>query len=678
MIFFFHPTRIALPILLALTLLATGCATPPSQIQKAESLIAAGHYEDGLGALEAITNTNSQSNEARVALLRNRATVAERLTREAKDALDAERLDDADALYKRLLTIDAKNTQAKLDQQRLHDLHNRNTQLAKADELFRSGDLDGAEHKLRGILQEEPAHRKALELMRKITDRQIKNAPLSPVLGPEFKKTISLEFKDAALKDIFDAIWHASGINFILDRDVRNDIKASLYVREVTIEDAIEALLMGQQLTRKIVSAKTLFIYPKTPQKISEYQDLTVRNFFLAYADAKQVQTMLKTILRTKDVFVDEKRNLLVVRDSQEAVELAEKLIRAHDQPEPEVMLALDVIEITRSKLKEIGITFPTQIGFGVSNPITVDALRKLNSSGINIGSSTTTGSVMGMSMIDTNGDTNLIANPRIRVRNREKAKIHIGDRLPVVTTTTSPSSTSSGTILGQTVNYLDVGLKLEVEPQVLLDNDVVVKINLEVSTASPDKISPTFYDVGTRNTNTVLTIHDGETQVLAGLIQDNERNSGSRLPGLSDTPLLGRLFADERKGRDKSEIILAITPHIINNLVRPSADLTEYSSGTESGQRGAMSRGRPFPIPGMPPQALTPFTPAGGFPSPMPTPSSGFNAAQGFNSAPGFNTVPSFNTTPAANPAPPPATGVIPMTDFAPPPGVGSPLGGH
>ena len=642
-----------LPVLVA-ALFATGCASVPDQVREAESSIAAGRYETGVNALETLARKNPRQVETRAALLRGKSMAAEQLTREARSALDAERLDDAEKSYNRLLAIDPNNTQAKTDLQLLRIRRDRNGLLAKAEELLRSGDLEGAERKLRSVLLENPTHRKALALMKQISQRQLKTAPLTPVLDPEFKKIISLEFRDANLKDVFDSIWHASGINFILDRDVRSDTKASIYVRDVTIEEAIDALLMTQQLAKKVVSAKTLFIYPKTPQKMSEYQDLIVRNFYLSYADAKQIQAMLKTVLKTKEAYIDEKRNLLIVRDNQENVDMAEKLIRAHDQAEPEVMLAIDVIEIKRSKLNELGITFPNTVALGVANPITVQALGRLTTSGINVSlngpnSGTVPGVIGQINLTDTDGDTNMLANPRIRVRNREKAKIHIGDRLPVVT---SNVSTTPG-FSTETVNYLDVGLKLEVEPQVMLDDDVTIKINLEVSSASPSKVNPKYYDVGTRNTTTVLTIHDGETQVLAGLIRDDERQSSSRLPGLGDIPLLGRLFSNESHSKDKTEIILAITPHVLNNLVRPSADLVEYSSGTESGQHGAIGAGMPSP-PNMPsprpappasiPSSAPPGFPASGFPNPAPTP------------------------------APPPTSGVIPMVDFSPPPGVGSP----
>lgn len=641
----------------AIVPLVAGCATTSDTIQKAESSITAGHYEDGLSALENLARKEPELKEVRVALLRNRSTVSERLMREAKIALENDQVDAADVIYGRLLSIDPNNSQAQTDRRHLPDLRQRQTRFTQAEDLFRGGDMEGAEHHLNAILLEDPNHKKSLTLIRKITDRQLKNQPLTPVLGPEFKKNISLEFRDASLKDVFDAIWHASGINFILDRDIRSDTKATIMVRDVTIEEAIDALLMTQQLAKKTVNPKSLFIYQKTPQKISEYQDLVVRNFYIAYADVKQIQSMLKTILKTKDVFVDEKRNLLVVRDNQEAVDMAEKLIRAHDQAEPEVMLALDVIEIKHSKLSELGLAFPTQVALGVGNPITLQALKQLNSSAISVGINglSTAGTVGALNLKNTDGGTNMLANPRIRVRNREKAKIHIGDRLPIVTTTAATTAYPGS----QNVTYLDVGLKLEVEPQVMLDGDVVVKINLEVSTATESTVNKTFYDVGTRNTTTVLTIRDGETQVLAGLIRDEERQSGSRLPGLGDIPILGRLFSSELHSKDKTEIILAITPIVLHNLMRPSADLTQYSSGAESGQRGALgaagmpsSLQQPVPIPQQPA-----FVQQQRFPGIAPTP----------------NTPAAINAQPAA--IAPPASGVIPLVDFQPPPGVGSPM---
>lgn len=656
--------------LILISLLAAGCAGR-NAVRDAESVVAAGRYEEGLAMLESLSREGEREMEIREAMIRNRGLIAERIDREARIALDSERPDDAERLYKRLLAIDPSSSLAKTGMQRLESLRERAGRIAKAEELLRKGDLAGAERGVRAVLKEAPKNRKAVALLAQIGERQRKTLPLSPELGPEFKKQISLEFREVNLRAVFDAIWHASGVNFILDRDVRSDVKVSIFVSDVPVEEAIDSLLMTQQLARKVVSSKTLFIYPKTPQKISEYQDLVVRNFFLAHADPKQMLGLLKTILRIKDVFIDEKRNLVVIRDTQQQVDLADKLIRAQDQADPEVMLALDVIEIKRSKLSEIGLVFPNQITLGVATPISAQALRDLNSAGINIGfggiSGGNTGSVAQLNLQRSDGDANTLANPRIRVRNREKAKIHIGDRLPVVTTTSSAVST----FVGQTVNYLEVGLKLEVEPQVMLDDDVIIKLSLDVSSATQSKVNAGFYDIGTRNTSTVLTIRDGETQILAGLIRDDEIQSAVRFPGLGDLPVLGRLFSSEHREKNKTEIILAITPQIIRNLTRPEADLAEYPAGTESGRPagGAAPGVQPRP-PVQPPRR--PGTPIPGAPGAVPgaavqPPAPGVGVVTAPGAVPG-------QAAPGAPAPPAPTGGVIPLIDFEPPPGVGSP----
>ena len=180
-------------------------------------------------------------------------------------------------------------------------------------------------------------------------------------------------------------------------------------------------------------------------------------------------------------------------------------------------------------------------------------------------------------------GDVNILANPKIRARNREKAKILIGDKLPVITTTGSASNSG---FISESVQYVDVGLKLDVEPNIYLDDEVGIRIGLEVSslvreiqTASGSLV----YQIGTRTANTVLRLRDGETQLLAGLINNEERMSANRVPGLGDMPLIGRLFSTQRDDKQRTEIVLSVTPHIVRNLRRPDLNQTEFWSGTEN-----------------------------------------------------------------------------------------------
>lgn len=176
-----------------------------------------------------------------------------------------------------------------------------------------------------------------------------------------------------------------------------------------------------------------------------------------------------------------------------------------------------------------------------------------------------------------------MLANPRIRVKNREKAAIHIGDRVPVITTTAA----ATGGFVSESVSYLDVGLKLEVEPTIYLDDDVGIKIGLEVSNITREVQSSDgstlTYQIGTRKASTVLRLRDGETQVLAGLISDEDRSSANRVPGLGDLPVLGRLFSSNNDNHSKTEIVLLITPHIMRTLAQPSAAALEFSAGTEA-----------------------------------------------------------------------------------------------
>src|SRR5207248_1101041 len=177
-------------------------------------------------------------------------------------------------------------------------------------------------------------------------------------------------------------------------------------------------------------------------------------------------------------------------------------------------------------------------------------------------------------------GRSNVLANPKIRAKNREKARIHIGDRVPVITTTAGATG-----FVSESVNYLDVGLKLEVEPQVFLEDDVGIKVGLEVSNVSNQvktNSGTIAYQLGTRNATTTLRLKDGETQVLAGLINDEDRRTSNGVPGISDMGALGRLFSNNGDTVNKTEIVLLITPRVIRNIERPGMKLEAFNSGTE------------------------------------------------------------------------------------------------
>jgi general secretion pathway protein D len=357
-------------------------------------------------------------------------------------------------------------------------------------------------------------------------------------------------------------------------------LRASILARNTTVEDAVRLLLVTNQLEQKILNENSVLIYPNTAQKLKEYQSLSVRSFLLANADAKAVSNTIKIIVKTKDLVIDERLGLIIMRDTPEAIRLAEKIVALQDLSDPEVMLEVEILEIKRSRLLELGISWPGQVTFSpiapAGLPLSVRNLRDINSVAVQVGD----GSVSAAAKKEDQ-DGNILANPRIRVRNKEKAKILIGERVPVITTTSNVTG-----FVSESVSYVDVGLKLEVEPNIYLDEEVAIKINLEVSSLVREVLSKSgslAYQIGTRGASTVLRLKDGETQILAGLISDEERSSANKVPALGELPLVGRLFGIQKDDNQRSEILLSITPRVIRSIRRPDLFTAEFDSGTEA-----------------------------------------------------------------------------------------------
>ena len=185
---------------------------------------------------------------------------------------------------------------------------------------------------------------------------------MSPALKTAYKKPVTLEFRDAGLKSIFEIMSRAAGINVVFDKDVRQDTKTSIFVRDTNVEDVFKLLLMTNQLTHKVLNENSVLIYPNTPAKQKEYQELAVRSFYVVNTDVKQIVAMVRGLVKTKDMHVDERLNLFVMKDTPEAIRLVERLVAVNDLADPEVMLEVEVLEIRRDLLRNLGALYPDQV----------------------------------------------------------------------------------------------------------------------------------------------------------------------------------------------------------------------------------------------------------------------------------------------------------------------------
>ncbi len=595
-------------------LLAAGCAGR-TVVDEARSRFNDGHGDEALALLQQAAKQNPNDLAVRGEYFRLRELMVAQWLAQAEVLRQAGQYEGAEALYRRVQAHDAANSRAAAGLAQIEADRRHRALVASAEQLVKAGKYREAQDVLRPVLTENPQQRDARRLQRSIDDKLVKPVIVTVQLRPSILKPISIELRDVTVRNVFEVLQRASGINFVFDRDARTDQRTSIALRDATIEDAIRMALLTNQLEQKILNENTVFVFPNTPQKLREYQELVVKGFYLANADVKQTANMIRTLVKTRDVFIDEKINLLVIKDTPAAIRLAERLIAAQDLAEPEVMLEVEVLEVARTRLLDLGLQFPQSLAVslvgaaGTPGSVTLREWQNRNSDLVRL---TFTDPLFLFSLHQHDDRNNVLANPRIRVKNKEKARIHIGDRVPVITTTVA-----TGGFISESVTYLDVGLKLEVEPQIYLEDEVGIKVGLEVSNIGQTIKSTSgslTYQIGTRNATTNLRLRDGETQVLAGLINDEDRRSADRVPGLGDLPIAGRLFSSTSETTNRTEIVLLITPRLQRTLARPEASSVEFAAGTEAqtgiprlGGGAGISASPPFE----PPVTVAPGTPS-------------------------------------------------------------------
>lgn len=583
-------------VLLSLCLTNIGYAKDDDELSREEKI------EQRIHSVEKPLEVIDPPTAERKDYYRNREyAINEVLLQQAKNARAKGDYPLAERLYERVLGFAPKNQYALAGLAAVAREKQQARDMVEAQKLIDSNQMTKAKVLVHDVLLENPQHPLARQLNERIGLKMGDSHAQLPQLKAKFDKPVSLEFRNANIKLVFDALSRDTGINFILDKDVRPDMRTNINVKNVSIDEAIDTVISSNGLAKKVTSENTVIIFPRNALKLKAYEELLIRNFYLNNTKAKDVADLLKSMIRTKNIYVYERLNMLVIRDRPEVINLAEKLVNAMDLAGPEVMLEIEVLEVSSNRLQDLGIVYPSTLSVisSLENGITLEELKNMNSSTVGVSA------IPSVNFGKTTGDVNLLSNPRIRVKNDETAKISVGDKVPVVTVVNTANVGSQ-----QNVDYIDVGLKLEVEPHITLNNFVDIKVGLEVSTLGRETVlqnGSSVFQIGNRTAQTSLRLKDGETQVLAGLISDDDRRNINKLPGLGDIPLLGRLFSNNSDSASKTEIVLAITPRVLGNIPLPSAQFTEYWSGTANqisdkikkttavnGGSGAASSGQP------------------------------------------------------------------------------------
>ncbi|MGY2202694.1 secretin and TonB N-terminal domain-containing protein [Pseudomonas gingeri] len=559
-----------------LALLVIGMTACQSQgpLNESELLRQDGDTTRSVDVLRAAVKEHPDDIQLRAALFSRTEQLVDQYSRQSSDALA--RNDDAGAIaaMQQILKYDPGNLGASQAIRTIQNLARLRPELARANALRESNPRE-ALALVRQIIAQQPNYRDALDLRDSLTRTLVSVESLKPKLSEAMKKPVSLHFSSQSLTTIFETIARLSGINFVIDKDVNPNAAASISASRTTAEDALNLLLSTHQLQMKVLNADTVLIYPSRPDKEREYRELAVRTFYLSHADPKLAAAEIKQLLKPKEVLVDERLSAVIVRDGLETLSAVEKLVQAIDLADSEVTIDIQVMEVSLVDELNLGINYPGSIG--LSLPGTISSATGLGGRQLEVGSLEAK-----INLLQRSGNTVTLANPRIRVKNREKAEIKIGDKIPVITSTTANLMTTAS------VSYQDVGLSIEVQPNISLNDEINLQMVIDMThitkrNEGTDNIPPTF-ELGSRSTRTTLTARNNETQVVAGLIRTADIDEGSGLPGLSRLPGLGQaIFGTNKSEQGKSEIILLITPRIERNLDLPASQVSTFSSGTEA-----------------------------------------------------------------------------------------------
>lgn len=587
-------------LLLAILLLAaalSGCAKHRARtaFDEAEELVKAEQFDQALEKYLAATADDPSNMSYKLKLAAGRTRAAAHHIRLARDLVKAEKLKEAQAEYALARGLDPSLEVASLESRQVQNLLEARTLVEDAFARYREQRYPAARQILADVLKLEAQNARALELQALLDSRPRAVVVDGVELDMGSAEPITLRFKQTGVREAFAILSKLSGINFILDEEVKGKT-ITVQLENGTFSQALELILQIGGVERKVLNSKTLLIYPATKDKAKQYQDQLIQTFYLSHIDAKKAINLLRTMLQLRKVYVHEERNALVIRDSPETIRLAEMILKAADRPDSEVLFDVEVLAVSDTDELKFGPKVnPYQMGLGFSKDGTNIVNGALNEDG------TTTGLIQSLNglqafytlpsvtfdLAKTLNTSELLASPKIRVKNNEKAKIHIGNKDPIVTTTTVAGESTQ---LTQNVQYIDSGIKLDIEPNIQLDGTVLAKITLEVSAATRLKAAtgqsegeaPVALQV--TNAQTSLVLVDGVRTILGGLYETNTAKNKSIIPWLGEIPLLGSLLTSHDNSKTKRELLLSITPHVVKRVEVPEAEVaTIWSGGEES-----------------------------------------------------------------------------------------------
>ncbi len=543
-------------------------------------------------------------------------------------------------------------------------------------QLEAAGQPDEALRAYRKAQEFEPSNRtlgaKAAEIERMLRDRieaatprpeiekmrQQARRSIEPVLSPTNPEPLIVNLINTSLREILSFIGNYSGINVTFDRDFQ-DRSITLKLEGVSLEQALQQIMISNQLFYKVMNERTIIVSADSTQKRTQYEDQVIRTFFISNADATEMQTLLTGLIRVAgmaiqpQIIANKTANTVTIRATAPVVAIAERIIEANDKPRAEVSVDVQILEVSRERAKRYGLdlgSYSAALNFSPEAAPGADA-KPFNLNTISQGVSTADFYLSVPSAVvrflESDSQTKVLAKPNLRGTEGQKLSLNLGEDVPVPSTTFTPLAVG-GSAANPLVSYgyRTIGIILEMTPRVTYDGDIILEISLENSSRGQDsniagQNLPSFFS---RKVQTKLRLRDGESNLLAGLLREDERRSLTGFPGIMRLPILKQLFSNNDSNIKQTDIVMLLTPRIVRTHELRASDFSPIYIGTQSN----MALGGPPAV-------------IGGEPSAAPAAANPVAAPTAAPITPGVAPSPAaaqpFGTQPAVAPVLPPGT---------------------
>lgn len=443
-----------------------------------------------------------------------------------------------------------------------------------------------------------------------------------PVLKPLSGQPINLRMANQPPKVLYETVGKLAGLNVVFDPDYSNDPNArrniTVDLNNSTLEDSLDYLATMTHTFWKAMSANAIFVTTDSMPKRRDYEDNAVQVFYLTNLttpqELQEISTVLRTVADIKKVFTYSSMNAIVARGTPDQILLAEKLVNDLDKPKSEVVIDVIVMEANTTRSRNLAATLSsdgstaginTAIQFAPRNPVSLStptssasptatpttgttgqliSLSQVSKIGTGDFAVTLPGAILQATMADS--ATKILQSPQVRASSGQKASLRIGEKYPIASGGIQPLGGTVGGYGGlyQNFTFVDIGVNVDITPTIHGDKEVTLKVVLEISTlqstVNVGGISQPV--IGQRKVEHEIRIREGEVSLLGGLMQNQDQKNVTGVPGLSNIPLLGKLFSSSTIEKDRDELLIALIPHIVRTSGITDVNLRAIAAGTD------------------------------------------------------------------------------------------------